>query len=223
MSGQVSVAELVFDVTARRKRNIAAAQRQKSHLSSHFFFFTALKKYIKYIWALINGRWGGVFSFFHSNFSSCLSDRGIFISYYLIYSLGQFFTGRQWWWWMFPIKPRSSHSLVIFLETTRLPNMQFFTFSFWVFPVSRLRDTENAKQPRVSLRRGANKTLINDSGTFWSLIDRIGTTQRLSSTTFIYLGGSLFQREDQTKKMWKAAAASPSTPIGRINSGTKTL
>lgn len=48
---------------------------------------------------------------------------------------------------------------------------------------------------------GANKTLINDSGTFWSLIDRIGTTQRPSATTFIYLAGSLFQREDQTKKM----------------------
>lgn len=163
-----------------------------------------------------------------SNFSSCLSDRGIFISYYLIYSLWQFFTGRQWWWWMFPIKPRSSHSLARFLETTRLPtHMQFFTFSFWVFPVSRLQDTENAKQPRdcVCLRRRQQNTdqwLRDVLESHWQNWHDAATELH-----HFHLFRRLIISEGRpNNKMWKAAAAaaaSASTPIGRINSGTKTL
>lgn len=47
---------------------------------------------------------------------------------------------------------------------------------------------------RVFLRRRQKKKkrVIMDSGTFLSLIDRIGTRQRPHTTTFINVGGSLF-------------------------------
>lgn len=44
------------------------------------------------------------------------------------------------------------------------------------------------------------KALIIDSGTFLSLIDRIGTRQRTGSNTFIYVGGSLFHTGHQKNR-----------------------
>lgn len=154
----------------------------------------------------------------------CLSD-GRISSLFFILNGSFFFTGRHLRW-MFHHKPWSSYWPDLSITgPTRLPTIQchLLFFNLSRLPLEGQWERQAAAWPRfpaLAPKKKKKKRLIIDSGTFLSLIDRIGTTQRLSSTTFIYVGGSIFHTGHQKtppKKTLKGSSGSFDVDSHRTN------